>query len=77
MDTASRTTSEQTTLWNGTAGRAWVDLQELLDRVLKPFEDLLADAVAPGTAGRVLDVGCGTGSTTVAVARRLAPVGSP
>ncbi len=35
-----------------------------------PIEDLLADAVSPGTK-RVLDVGCGTGGTTVAVARRL------
>jgi SAM-dependent methyltransferase len=42
-----------------------------IDRVFQPIEDLLADAVSPGTTKRVLDVGCGTGGTTVAVARRL------
>jgi SAM-dependent methyltransferase len=59
---------EQAALWNGPAGRAWVDEQELLDRVLRPFEELLVDAAASARVG-VLDVGCGTGSTTLAFAR--------
>ncbi|HEX6909674.1 MAG TPA: class I SAM-dependent methyltransferase [Longimicrobium sp.] len=63
--------NEQTRLWNGTAGQAWVDEQALLDRVLAPFQDLLVAAVRASPAWRVLDVGCGTGSTTVAVARLL------
>lgn len=61
----------QATLWNGPAGRAWVDAQAVLDGMLRPFEDLLVDAVGAASATRVLDVGCGTGSTTLAVARRL------
>jgi SAM-dependent methyltransferase len=62
---------EQTTLWNGVAGRAWVDRQALLDRVLEPFETLLTDAVAAKAPARLLDVGCGTGATTIAAARRI------
>lgn len=69
MDGTHRTESEQTMLWNGPAGQAWVEEQELLDRMLKPFEDLLVAAVSAGPGGRVLDVGCGTGTTTLAVAR--------
>lgn len=65
------TDDEQTALWNGRAGCAWVEAQELLDQVLKPFEDLLVEAVSAGSGGRVLDVGCGTGSTTLAIARLL------
>jgi len=61
---------EQNALWNGAAGRAWVESQELLDQILRPFEDLLVDRISAETS-RVLDVGCGTGSTTLAVARRL------
>src|SRR6185312_8436149 len=45
------------------------------DQTYQPIEDLLVDAVASGTTRRVLDVGCGTGGTTVAVARRLGPSG--
>lgn len=71
MDAARQANDEQTKLWNGLAGRAWVDVQEPLDRMLKPFEELLVDAVGAESARRVLDVGCGTGSTTLAVARRL------
>ncbi|WP_280156398.1 class I SAM-dependent methyltransferase [Piscinibacter sp. XHJ-5] len=75
MDATPATDNEQNALWNGLAGRAWVDAQHLLDAMYKPFEDLLVDAIPAGFAGRVLDVGCGTGSTTLALARRLAPGG--
>jgi SAM-dependent methyltransferase len=61
----------QAALWNGPAGRAWVDAQALTDRVYEPFEHLLVDAVAAVSRGAVLDVGCGTGQTTAAIARRL------
>jgi SAM-dependent methyltransferase len=71
MDVAHETDDEQEKLWNGVAGRAWVEAQELLDRLFKPFEGLLVEAVSAGSASRVLDVGCGTGGTTLAVARRL------
>ena len=37
--------NDQTALWNGTAGQAWVAMQSTLDRALRPFEDLLAEAV--------------------------------
>ena len=66
---------EQTTLWNGRAGHAWVDLQEVLDGMFKPFEDLLVEAVPAGSGLRVLDIGCGTGSTTLALARRVGAKG--
>lgn len=67
---------EQTALWNGASGRAWVESQEVLDGVLQPFEDLLLDAIPVDAARRVLDVGCGTGSTTLAMAARLGKDGS-
>jgi SAM-dependent methyltransferase len=56
-------------LWNGVSGNAWVESQQLLDDVFKPLEDLLVEAIAAGPAGRVLDVGCGSGGTTVTFAR--------
>ena len=69
MDAAGRTYDDQTKLWNGLAGEAWVEAQELLDQMFKPFEALLAEAVLAKSADSVLDVGCGTGGTTLAVAR--------
>lgn len=68
--------SEQTALWNGPAGHAWVEAQHVLDRLFAPFEDLLVDAVRAASARSALDVGCGTGSTTIAIARALGGSGS-
>jgi SAM-dependent methyltransferase len=75
MNAPRQTNDEQTMFWNGLAGRAWVEEQELLDQMSKPLEDLLVEAVFAGSGRQVLDVGCGTGSTTVAVARRLGAKG--
>jgi SAM-dependent methyltransferase len=59
----------QTELWNNQAGRNWVEQNALLDRLFAPFEQPLVEAV--GDARAVLDVGCGAGATTFAVARSL------
>jgi SAM-dependent methyltransferase len=58
---------EQARLWNGPSGHTWVDMQPTLDQLFRPFEALLVEAAAG--AQRVLDVGCGTGATTLAVSR--------
>lgn len=71
MDVTQQTNEEQEKFWNGLAGRGWVEAQDVLDRMLAPFEELLVEAVSARRGGRVLDVGCGTGSTTLAVARLL------
>jgi len=75
MDGAQAKHGDQMAMWNGAGGRGWVALQDLLDLVSQPIEDLLVRAVPPEVAGPVLDVGCGTGSTTVAVARRPGAIG--
>jgi SAM-dependent methyltransferase len=75
MNDELRVDSEQARLWNGPSGQAWIDLQDALDHSLQPFEDLLVQAVAAQSAHQVLDVGCGTGATTIALARRLADGG--
>jgi SAM-dependent methyltransferase len=62
---------DQKTLWNGPAGKAWVDGQELLDRLLKPFEERLLQESIAREPRHVLDIGCGTGATTLAMARTL------
>jgi SAM-dependent methyltransferase len=65
---------EQARAWNGASGRAWVENQQLLDEVLRPFEALLVEPLSASQT-RILDVGCGTGATTLAAARRLAAGG--
>jgi len=75
MTMSNRNEDDQAARWNGPSGRAWVEAQEPLDRMFQSFEKLLVDAVLAEAARGVLDVGCGTGATTLAVARQLAPAG--
>ena len=71
MDVIHDDNDEQARMWNGPSGQAWVENQDLLDRMYKPFEDLLVVAASAKSARAVLDVGCGAGATTLAVARGL------
>jgi SAM-dependent methyltransferase len=66
---------DQIALWNNAGGPIWVEMQDVLDPMLAPFADLVVDNGFPGEGCRVLDIGCGAGATTLAMARRLGPAG--
>lgn len=66
---------DQAALWNDASGKTWVEMQAVLDRMLQPFADRLIAQAFPGEGGWVLDIGCGAGATTLAMARKLGPKG--
>ncbi len=67
---------EQIELWNGPRGEFWVTEQELRDRELAFFGDATLAAAAAVAGDRVVDVGCGCGATTLALAAAVGPRGS-
>jgi SAM-dependent methyltransferase len=75
MAEADQVNREQAALWNDTAGRAWVEMQRVLDDMFTPFEKLLLEHAAHDDTRGVLDIGCGAGVTTLAAARRIGPSG--
>ena len=76
MDGTREIDDEQARRWNGPAAQAWIDAQVVLDRLFKPLEILLVNAVSERAPRTVLDVGSGAGGTTLAVARLLGTAGS-
>lgn len=71
MDASTMHGDAQTALWNGPAGDAWVQAQPLLDALFAPFSERLVEVALKSFARSVIDVGCGTGATTLALAEAL------
>ncbi len=63
------TNEEQARYWNGDEAEHWLVHEERYERMLAPFTDHLLTSAAIGRADRVIDIGCGTGSTTRAAGR--------
>src|SRR5687768_9007215 len=75
MSTVQQPNRDQAAPWNDASGQVWVEMQGVLDQMLAPFEVMLVERGFPGAGGHVLDIGCGAGATTLAMARRLGPAG--
>ncbi len=65
---SSQSNSDQEKYWNSNAGEKWVIFQDELDRLLERVNDQLLQRSEIELGERVLDVGCGTGATTMGVA---------
>jgi SAM-dependent methyltransferase len=65
----------QAEFWNDRPGRAWVDHQDELDAMFAGVLGRLMTLAAPRPGERALDVGCGAGASTEALARAVAPGG--
>ncbi|QFT59903.1 Demethylmenaquinone methyltransferase [Sulfitobacter sp. THAF37] len=67
--------TEQQDFWTDEAGPTWVARMQTMDRTLAPVLDrVLADAELQA-GDRVLDIGCGAGTSTVAAARQVGDAG--
>ena len=57
--------------WNGESGEYWAANQARLDAMFAVFGQAAIEAAAPATGERVLDVGCGAGASSLALAARV------
>jgi SAM-dependent methyltransferase len=67
--------ADQVAYWNGPGGQHWADRQATQDIVLGPVADVLIDHAAARAGERIVDVGCGSGATTIAFAKKVGPTG--
>ena len=62
--------------WNADAGDAWARLQARMDAQIGPLGEEAIEALGPRPGERIIDVGCGCGDTSLALATRVSPGGS-
>lgn len=67
--------ADQIAYWNALAGETWAALQDRLDVQIQPLGARAMAALAPRPGERVLDIGCGCGQTTLALAEAVGPTG--
>lgn len=68
--TMAAANADQIAYWNGMAGQKWATAQDRLDAMLSGVSERLLARANPQPRERILDIGCGCGDTTMAIAAR-------
>lgn len=64
---------DQAEFWSSESGNKWVENAAVLDAAMAPALDCVLEAAALQPGERVLDIGCGTGASTLAAAAAVGP----
>jgi SAM-dependent methyltransferase len=67
--------ADQAAFWNGPGGQGWLAAYARIERSIAPLSEIVLAAAAAQPGENVIDVGCGTGGTTAALARAVGPSG--
>jgi SAM-dependent methyltransferase len=67
--------ADQIAYWNGPGGQRWADRQQSQDILLAPVADAMIERARTKAGERIVDVGCGSGATTIALAQKVGPSG--
>lgn len=67
----SEPNAAQAAYWNDVAGRSWAQFQEGLDRQVAPLGRRAMAALGPAPGERILDIGCGSGQTSLELAQAV------
>lgn len=71
----AKQSADQVGDWNGQSGERWVANQTRLDALVTVFGQAAIEAAAPAAGERVLDIGCGAGASSLALAARVGAEG--
>ncbi|HRI19108.1 MAG TPA: methyltransferase domain-containing protein, partial [Burkholderiaceae bacterium] len=74
MDTKDN--AEQIAEWNGEMGARWATQQAEIDGIVVPFGQAALQAAAARPGERVIDIGCGCGDTSIALAQQVGAGGA-
>ena len=61
----------QADYWKSPAGLQWIKHEHALDTAMTGMLDMMLNEAGIAPKDRVLDIGCGTGASTIAAAKRV------
>jgi SAM-dependent methyltransferase len=75
VKTRDELAAEQAAYWKGAGGAMWLGAYDRIQRGIAGFSEAALAAAAAQPGERVVDVGCGTGGTTAALAKAVGDKG--
>ena len=75
MATTNENHEAQRVYWDGAGGDKWIRRAADVDTNVAPAQRAAIDSADIHPGARVLDIGCGCGGSTLAIARRAGPTG--
>jgi len=67
----SEVNKDQKQFWSGKGGDIWVERQKAMDTMLSPLGEVVIKELNLLSKDKVLDIGCGCGSTSIDIAEHL------